>query len=257
MNPSDLKTSDAELFVWPDLPELTAENARFEAQLLNAVTEKQLDVAGHQVTLAGPLLRGGRSEHSADIELAGDHLRVDVPEALLNRLFQLHNIQDDWQSYSDDTLALVVEHLVSEVVAPLETTVGGPFRIRAINSTSQASKDAALHFELKIGDDPAIGLSVSAESEVLIRLQTWFAHQQAERPNSKGNFEDLLFQVSLMGPSFQVSEDDFCELRPGDGLSLNCDWDALVATSVEVCGREYLKVRTSQPVPHLQGFGKE
>ncbi|NJM81715.1 MAG: hypothetical protein HC844_03790 [Tabrizicola sp.] len=237
----DRKTARPKAFRWPPLPELTPETARIEAHLFRKPGSVRAKIAGQIVTLTGPVRSAEPPRLAVDLGFGDKLLRVLVPEDAPGLLLGLHGITDDWQNYRHDTLALVVEHLLVEALAPLETVFGGPFRIRAVGPADDPAPASLLMLSVTVADGESRVFGLSGAAELLAAIAPMLSDRL--QPDAGPDLAQLVFPMRLLGPSFSVTPDDLAAAKVGDGFFLERDWSALLQAELRVLDHMSAEVR--------------
>lgn len=226
MNQFDLNmTSQEDItpFIWPELPELSAENAMFEAKLLRSGAKRQAKVGKYLLDISTPTRKQIPTGLTATVSFGDTIMEVRGDEDIIGRLLDFHDINDHWPAYSALTNAIVAEHLLSDAVAPLEVLLDAPFRVVHITANSDPPTKPSMTIIVTDGEGREMTLGISADASILEKL----TEVSSDGPPTKSatNFGRLTFPSYLTGPSFGLTQVDFNALETGDGLFLNLDWD--------------------------------
>lgn len=223
-------------FIWPDLVELSADNAILEAKLLRSGAKRQFNIGKRLLNISAPTRKQMPTGLTATLSFGDMIMQVRGDEDIIGHLLDCHDIHDDWPAYSAHTNAIVAEHLLSDAIAPLETILDGPFRVVQIADDTEPPNTPSMTVVVTDADEQEMILSISADAAILKKLAQ--VPSAAPAPKSGANLGRLTFPSCLMGPSFGLPQGEFDDLEAGDGLFLlDLDWDAFKFANIIVADR--------------------
>ena len=234
-NPDMIAQEDITPFIWPDLVELSADNAMLEAKLLRSGVKRQVSVGKCLLDISTPTRKRMPTGLMATVSFGDTTMRIWTDEDIIGYLLDCHDIHDGWSAYSPHTTAIVAEHLLSDAVAPLETILDGPFRVAHITDNPAPPDTPSMTIIVMDADGRQVTLGISADVETLEKLTQVSSDDPA--PKSEVNLGRLTFPSCLIGPSFGLPQEDFNALEAGDGLFLDLDWDAFEFADIIVANR--------------------
>jgi type III secretion protein Q len=233
--PMEQKAARLSTLRWPRLPELTPEKARMEALLFQGSCSIRHKIAGQIVTLSGPVRTNEPTPLAVDFQFGTKALRALLPQDALGCLLKLHSIEDEWQSYSAETAALVFEHLLAEAMAPLEPLLGGAFKVLKVGPSGKAATGTSLPLDAVFEAEDRRHIKLVADANLLAELAMMMT-DNLDRPQGL-DLSDLRFPAQLLGPSFTLPAKDLTTAKLGDGFFLECDWAALSRAEFVISGR--------------------
>jgi type III secretion protein Q len=220
-------------FLWPALPELTAEDVRLHAACGGAsgATRHSLGHTGLLVT--GPLPRRLPAPGARVTVAFGDiELVVVAPADALAAVMAAHKMSDSWERFEAATAAMVLEHLLADMLKPLEPVLGGPFRVTAYAASVMAPLQGSVSFDVAVDGAAGRAFAVSAAPDVVAKLVTLLAGPVPQK--HQADVGHIPFVARLVGPSFTLTAADYLASAVGDGFLLERDWAALAEARLTI-----------------------
>jgi type III secretion protein Q len=213
-------------FVWPALPIISADAALFAVRAYGVARTTIHRLGGKDVAVTGPLRPSlFMSGTSIGVRFGDKDLTVLAPAGALGTLLAVMGIHDDWRHYGVDAAAMVVEHLLGDLLRPVEAALGGPFHVTGVAACSAQPEGASLVLDVAISGMPDQTLRIFATADVLAKVAAVLAGP--DQPEHKPDLSHIAFPIRLMGPSFTVTAADIAASVVGDGFVLTLDWDGL------------------------------
>lgn len=179
------------------------------------------NIAGKTVTLTAPVPVPLALPLAFDIKLPEKTLQITLPADAPSLLFSFLNTPDDWEAYSSQTCAMVLEHQIAPAFADIEGNAGAEFQL--LPSQQIIAPQIGLSIILDEAMELVVGLG--GDTELINRFINSMTFDTIT--NSRMNFAALPFQVQLFGPDFAISRQSLATACRGDGFLLERDWSAL------------------------------
>ena len=215
----------AEPFIWPALPEVNGEG--LPSSVLHHGPAQSFDflLGDKDLIITGPSSQAVQGTGVSATLMFGDTELVAIaPSNTLEVLLAAHGISDDWQSYGEKTSSMVLEHLLADVLEPLEETFGSPFRVAAVTASQGVPSTGSVSIEVTIEDEPTGVVTICAADDVVAELSEQLAGPKP--PEEPIDVDEIPFSVRLIGPSFTLTAAEFAAATVGDAFLLEMDWGA-------------------------------
>ncbi len=232
----DTAAPPATPFIWPELSPLSEAELLLATKFPPKLPQLKLPF-GEKVTL---LLDGPAAAEALDQPLTLSlysetlALKIHAPKALVDRVCDLAGLLFEVATLTDETLALVMEHMLREPLVQFEDRLGLSARLYPSEFIAKGTDSPArLGMTIAIPNGPSHPIIIEGDASAMMAVRELFA-EVTHQPSVTATCKTVPFSLTVVTPDLEVSSRDFADLTVGDALMLPPEWTTPPAAWVQV-----------------------